>query len=73
MRPHPRFSKITRAKWAGGLSLMAECLLCKYKVLSSNPVPPPAQKSTFGEIKLKCPINNPAGKQTFKRYFENTF
>jgi hypothetical protein len=32
-------SKITRAKWIGGLAEGAECLLCKCEDLSSNPSP----------------------------------
>jgi hypothetical protein len=33
----PPISKITRAKWIGGVSQVAECLLCKCKALSSIP------------------------------------
>jgi hypothetical protein len=29
-------SKITRAKWTGGMAQAIECLLCKCKALSSN-------------------------------------
>jgi hypothetical protein len=32
-------SKITRAKWAGGVAQVVEHLLCKDKALSSNPIP----------------------------------
>jgi hypothetical protein len=32
-------SKITRAKWTGGVAQAIELLLCKYEVLSSNPSP----------------------------------
>jgi hypothetical protein len=30
-------SKITRAKWTGGVVQVIECLLCKSNALSSNP------------------------------------
>jgi hypothetical protein len=33
-------SKISRAKWTGGVAQAVECLLCKHKALNSNPVPP---------------------------------
>jgi hypothetical protein len=29
-------SKIIRGKWTGGVAQAVECLLCKYKALSSN-------------------------------------
>jgi hypothetical protein len=32
-------SKIIRAKWLGGMTQVAEHLLCKLKALSSNPSP----------------------------------
>jgi hypothetical protein len=32
-------SKITRAKWTGGMVHVVECLLCKHDVLSSNSSP----------------------------------
>jgi hypothetical protein len=32
-------SKITRAKWIGGVAQAVECLLCKLTALSSNPSP----------------------------------
>jgi hypothetical protein len=32
-------SKITTAKWAGGVAQEVECLLCKYKALNSNSSP----------------------------------
>jgi hypothetical protein len=38
MRP---ISKINREKWTGGVAKAVQCLLCKCKVLSSNPSPPP--------------------------------
>jgi hypothetical protein len=34
-----RISKITRAKWTGGVAQVVELLLCKHKALSSNPSP----------------------------------
>jgi hypothetical protein len=37
-------SKITRAKWTGGLAQAVEHLLCKCKALSSNPVPSKKKK-----------------------------
>jgi hypothetical protein len=39
-------SKITRAKWTGGMPQAVECLLCKCEALSSNSIPqqPPPQK-----------------------------
>jgi hypothetical protein len=33
-------SKITRAKWTGGVAQVVDRLLCKWEVLSSNPAPP---------------------------------
>jgi Zn ribbon nucleic-acid-binding protein len=30
-------SKITRAKWTGGVIQAVECLLCKHEALTSNP------------------------------------
>jgi hypothetical protein len=32
-------SKITREEWTGGVAQVVECLLCKCKVLNSNPSP----------------------------------
>jgi hypothetical protein len=32
-------SKIIRAKWTGDVTQVVECMLCKYKALSSNPSP----------------------------------
>jgi hypothetical protein len=37
-------SKITRAKWAGGVAQVVECLLCKCKAMSSNPSPTKKKK-----------------------------
>jgi hypothetical protein len=34
--PQDLISKITRAKWTGGMDQAVECLLCKYKAPSSN-------------------------------------
>jgi hypothetical protein len=33
-------SKITKAKWTGGVTLMVEYLLCKCRALNSNPSSP---------------------------------
>jgi hypothetical protein len=30
-------SKITRAKWTGGVAQVVECLLCKHEALRSTP------------------------------------
>jgi hypothetical protein len=38
-------SKITRAKWTGGVAKVVEHLLCKCKVLSQTPVPPKQKNS----------------------------
>jgi hypothetical protein len=42
-------SKITRAKWTGGVAEATEHLLCKCEALGSNPVPQKKKKkdSTF--------------------------
>jgi hypothetical protein len=40
-------SKITRAKWAGGVGQVVELLLCKCKALSSNPNPTKKQSSEY--------------------------
>jgi hypothetical protein len=37
-------TKITRAKWTGGVAQAIECLLCKYKALNSNPSPTKKKK-----------------------------
>jgi hypothetical protein len=37
--PKTPISKITRAKWTGGVAHAVESLLCKHKALSSNPSP----------------------------------
>jgi hypothetical protein len=37
-------SKITRAKWTGGMSQVVEHQLCKCKALSSNPSPMKIEK-----------------------------
>jgi hypothetical protein len=37
-------SKITRAKWTGGVTQMVGRLLCKHKGLSSNPISPKKKK-----------------------------
>jgi hypothetical protein len=37
-------SKITRAKWTGGVTQAVEHLLCKHKTLSSNPSPTKKKK-----------------------------
>jgi hypothetical protein len=37
-------SKITRARWTGGVAQVVECLLCKCEALSLNPVPPQRRK-----------------------------
>jgi hypothetical protein len=39
LRDPPHISKITRAKWTGGVAQVVELLLCKHEVLSSNPNP----------------------------------
>jgi hypothetical protein len=38
MRPPP-ISKVTRAKWTGGVAQAVERLLCNREALSSNPSP----------------------------------
>jgi hypothetical protein len=37
-------SKITRAKWTGGVAQIVECLFCKHKVLNSTPIPTKKKK-----------------------------
>jgi hypothetical protein len=37
-------SKVTRAKWTGGMAQAAECLLCKYEALSLSSNPSPTKK-----------------------------
>jgi hypothetical protein len=32
-------SKITRAKWTGGVAQAVECMLCKHETLNSSPSP----------------------------------
>jgi hypothetical protein len=41
-------SKITRAKWTGGVTQAVECLLYKCKALSSNPCPIKKKKKKMG-------------------------
>jgi hypothetical protein len=41
-------SKITLAKWTGGVAQAVECQLCKYEALSSN-LPPPIKKKKRAE------------------------
>jgi hypothetical protein len=36
--PQDPISKITKAKWTGGVTQAVESLLCKCKALSSNPI-----------------------------------
>jgi hypothetical protein len=45
--PQDLISKITRAKWTGGMDQAVECLLCKYKAPSSNSKSTP-KKILFG-------------------------
>jgi hypothetical protein len=53
-------SKITRAKWTGGVAQVVQHLLCKYKILSSNPslpaTRPPQKKRNPTKIILKILI-----------------
>jgi hypothetical protein len=52
--------KITKAKWTGGGVQVVESLLCKYKVLSSNPIPPLQKKGyhTVGIIVNWVPLGD---------------
>jgi hypothetical protein len=43
-------SKITRAKWAGGVVQAVEGLLCKHEALNSNPDPPKKKMYTHTHI-----------------------
>jgi hypothetical protein len=43
-RSQDPISKITRAKWTGGMAQEVENLLYKCKALSSNPIPPKEKK-----------------------------
>jgi hypothetical protein len=42
-------SKITRAKWTGGVAQAVECLLCKREALVQTPVPLP-KKYRLGKL-----------------------
>jgi hypothetical protein len=46
-------SKLTRAKWTGGIANVVQCLLCKHEVLSSKPSPP---KKKMPEWKPKSSV-----------------
>jgi hypothetical protein len=41
------FSKITTAKWTGGVAKVAKCLLCKGKAMRSNPSPTKKEKNVL--------------------------
>jgi hypothetical protein len=43
-------SKITRAKWTGGVAQKVESLLCKHKALSSNTSPTKGKKNQIEMI-----------------------
>jgi hypothetical protein len=43
--PQDPISKITKAKWTGGVTQAVESLLCKCKALSSNPILTKKKKS----------------------------
>jgi hypothetical protein len=49
VRP-PLISKITTAKWIGGVAQAAEYLLCKHEALNSNPIPPKTKQNKKPEI-----------------------
>jgi hypothetical protein len=63
LRSH--FQKITRAKWTGRMTQVVECLLWKYKVLSSNPSPPRKKKNPKNHSKI-------SGKKYFRLQCRNT-
>jgi hypothetical protein len=44
-------SKVTTAKWSGGVTQAKDCLLCKYEALSSNASPTPPQKKKTKKAK----------------------
>jgi hypothetical protein len=46
----PPSSKITKAKWTGGVAQTAEHLLCKCKALSSNPSPKQDEKKELHQM-----------------------
>jgi hypothetical protein len=50
----PPISKISRAKWTGGMAQAVELLLCKYEVLSSNPRPIKKKKKPSPFLKNKA-------------------
>jgi hypothetical protein len=51
-------SKITRAKWTGGVPLAVERLLCKCETLSSNPRPIKKKKKKVCQCLRKQPPPN---------------
>jgi hypothetical protein len=68
-------SKITRAKWTGGLAQAVQCLFCKCEVLSSNPslTKTKSKKSTYQLnisliLKLKMQPGTMAHTYTFRRW-----
>jgi hypothetical protein len=51
-------SKITRAKWIGGMAQAVECFLWKHEAWNSNPSPTGKKKITKSPFKniFKCPL-----------------
>jgi hypothetical protein len=58
-------SKITRAKWTGGVTQAVECLLCKHEALMANPNPTRKKRKkscpqALQRLSAQCPLSRVA-------------